>query len=477
MKPQIPFDLQAIEICRQELGEAARRLEDRQKITGSLIENLGMITLGTMAIGSQEKGILCTGNNMLAHGKLPFTSGVIWAEGHGGLEHQQENVIGLGRLRSIKQLSLLGFPVKQGQLSYAIGFGHTRFLHTYDVIAIGLICAHNVGVKGKDLLALNLALAMHDVFTPACGDLMKFIDGRAFDEDSQLSTLLNHEPYLKMCGDLGIKPEEPIRICQEKNGLLCQIRDLADTLGYTAQDLSVLLSFFEPKRFRKCPDCYEDPEEQLLLEEVYALRSDFALLWENIETDSSGNLVFTDTERLYTFLRTRAILFRIIYYNQQTRNVEYLLGIRMIKLLIEKGILEYGQFISELSDEEIWDKVKDETGYDPSHSHNGALGTTHKFSSLDLARRYVQKKSDENTCALIYKWPSATKSKVNYWRVKVKDRTVPWGEAYPEKAAEIEKIMRQHDGYFVSLISFNHLHEISPLYWDELKQLEQSVLC
>lgn len=479
-KPE--FEIEEVHRCKKGLKKIASEIK-RGRITAKKIRKLGVIRLGTMLVGSGNFGSLYTTDHpsVMARCWLPYTGGLIWLEGDHGLEHQQSWVVDLHRLQSIKQLSLLCFPVKQGSNQHSIDFRHTRFMHTYDVISIGLLCAHNTKVAGNDLLALTIALAIHDAFTPSCGDLMKFVNYEKYDEDEQLSTLMNHKPYLKMCEELGIKPEEPIRICQEKNGLLCQIRDFADTLAYTARDLSMFLEFFGMCPPPECGEHYEDPEDQLLLEEVYKYRQDngdFALLWEDVETDSEGNLVFTDAERLHTFLRVRAIMFRILYYNRQTRNIEYLLGIRMVKLLLEENILGHNQFIGELSDENaIWWKIFETTGYNPSYLHNGALGMTYEFTSLELARRYVQKESNDQKCGLIYQWPSATKSKVNYWKVKCTDgRILPWGEAYPEQAAEIEKIMWQHHGWFVSIIHREHLHEIHPKYWDKLKQLEQSAL-
>lgn len=481
------FDLAAFIGCLEDLREMfPNDVTADTHLTAELIHSHGAVRLGTMLVGSDTKAGLYTTDDdrVLARAPLPYTRGLMWLEGNEGLEHQHSWVVGLHRLQRIKQLSLLAFPVRQGQSTFALDFNHTRFMHTYDVITHGLLCAHNAQVVGKSLSALTIALVIHDLFTAACGDLMKFVNYKLFDEDARLSTLLSHKPYVDMCEKLGVDPKEPLCICQQKEGTLCQIRDFADTIAYTARDLSVFLGFFGRKLISEDLYLYEKPEDQLLFEELLEFRddaSDFALLWEDLITDEHGNLVFTNSERLEKFLRVRAILFRVLYYNRQTRNVEYLLGIRLVKILLEEGVLHYNLFQGEKSDEgSIWWKVFETTGYNPSFMHDGQVGMTCEFDSFDSAKRYVESvtsgAASKNTCGLIYKWPSQTKSKVNYWRVTTPSGVKLWGEAFPEKAAGIESIMRLGDVYHVAVIKRKNLRHINQQYWLKLKGLELSVL-
>ncbi len=446
------------------------------------IHKHGITSLGTMSIASMRHGEdFTTGDDwFLARAFLPYTNGLFWLEGTFGIAHQLGWVVELQRLMRIKQLSLLCFPVRQGEPSCSIDFHHTRFLHTYDVIVHGLLCAHNAGIKGKDLIALEIALAIHDLFTPACGDLMKFVDFKRFDEDARLTKLLDHEPYVTMCAHFEIDPKEPIRICQERNCALSRIRDFADTLAYTARDLSALMGYFESGTAMTQTQIYENPEDQALLQELLRYRhdkSDFALLFEGIELDERGNLVFKSADRLKTFLRIRAILFRILYYNRQTRNVEYLLGIRLVKMLLGKGILTLEVFEGPNSDDgSIWSGIYKETGYNPSFMHNGAIGKTTSFETQELAEAHVKKFASDTVCGLIYKWPSQTRSKVNYWYVKTADGPKLWCDQFPNAAEEINRIIQPTGKYHVALINKVELPHMKEKYWQELKRFELVLL-
>ena len=137
------FNLKEIEKCIQGLKEISVTLPNNKKITSQIIQSHGAIRLGTMLIGSQT--MYCTDHgDVLSRCHMPYTNGLVWYEGYGGLEHQHGSVVDISRLQNIKQLALLAFPVKQSYNSLTTDFRHTRFLHTYDVIAHGLLCAHNI---------------------------------------------------------------------------------------------------------------------------------------------------------------------------------------------------------------------------------------------------------------------------------------------------------------------------------------------
>lgn len=464
----------------------AKVVPPETRITQELIGQYGAIALpGGVVIGSfrtNSNFYHTQSSAILGRSNLPYSE-LMWLEGVDSIPHQLCWVVGLARLNLIKQLSLLHFPVTQGMSISSGDFCHTRFLHTGDVVATGMLCAHNAAAAGKlklsrkDLIALCIALGIHDLFTPACGDMMKFIDPKRYDEDAQLTQLLESNPYVDMCDQLEIDPKEPVRICQEKKGVLCKIRDFADTLAYTARDLSMFLGC--PALREGAPDeWYEGAEDQMLFEKVWRLQKTVQLTpWEDMYANEDGDLVFTDHQKLHDFLYIRACMFRLLYYNRQTRNIEYLLGIRLVRMLIEEGVLNHDLFLnSNVEDGTIWDKVRGTTGYNPGFLNNGQLGMTHLFHSLDTAKEFVAQEGNDQICGLIYQWPSATKSKVGFWKVIKDGEEVFYNEAYPEDAAGIEKIMTLHKDYFVVLFRREHLHQIRPGYWAKLKQLENCVL-
>jgi hypothetical protein len=471
------FSLRDFQAAERSLLTLAKPAKPEERITRDLLRKKTAITLGDFILSDDHPLYTTDHQVVFARANLPYTDGVAWFEAESGLAHQLGWTVNLGRLRGIKQLALLGPPVCQNRRQTTLTFNHDRFLHTYDVYALGMICAHNMGVKGKDLVALRLSLLVHDLFTPACGDLMKFIDKKAYDEDALLAKLLSDDRWIHLCGELGVNPAEPIRIAQKKDGVLCSIRDLADTLAYVARDLHA----FHGQYPGDWKEWYENEEDRLLEDELRSVSAnpEAFTLWESVRPGKDGSIVVNNHEKLYQFLFARACLFRLLYYHRQTRHIEYVLGIRIVKTLIEKGVFSEDDFFGERSsDERIWHKVNEETGYLCYGLHHGDRGKTWHFDTLAKARAHVGRVCErfEGACGLIYTWPSTPKTKVGMWRVEKGGREMPWNEAYPEKAQRIEEIMRLPAGYYGSIAWRKRLPHINDKYWKILCEKSSSVV-
>lgn len=471
------FSLKSAQLSEFQLTTLAQKIAKNQRITSALLNERQAIIIGDFILSKNIDLYTTDDQSVMARCHLPYTNGVAWFEGWDGLAHQQSWVTGLARLHNIKQLSLLGYPVGQGLPQFSMEFHHTRLVHTYDVYTIGMIIAHNLGICEKDFLALRLSLLNHDLFTPACGDLMKFVDRVKYDEDELLTQLLEDEHWIEMCRQLEIDPYEPVRIAQEKDGLLCGIRDFADTLAYVARDLFMFQGMYPAQ----LSSWYEAPFDQMLEAELRGIESGPTPfdLWQHVHRGENDTLVFDDSDKLYKFLFARACLFRLLYYHRQTRHVEYIIGIRMMKILLSKHILEEEDFFGHYgSDSTVLSKVQEETGYGPSGFHDGTLGETHAFENIEHARTYIGKIAKENpdVCGLIYTWPSATKSKVGLWSVYQNGKEVPFNVAYPEKAERIEGLMKLQNGCFGAIINKNRLPYLKPTYWKLLRKLSLDVV-
>jgi hypothetical protein len=413
--------------------------------------------------------------SVLGRAYLPYHDGIFWLEADENLARGVQYALDLCRLFNVRQLSLLGYPVCQARRQMGHDFTHNRHIHTSDVYAIGLLLAHNLGVVGDDLTALRLALLIHDGFTPAGGDAMKFVDKDAFDEDARLSELLDDEAWIELCVRCGVFPELPIRICQEKDGLLAQIRDLADTLAYVSRDLHQLAGF---TREKYVPAWHEDDETRRLaavLGQIASIPNAFTL-WESVRRSRDGrSIVVENHRRLETFLRARALLFRLLYYNRQARNVEYIIGIRLVQELMKDGLITVDDCIRSRGkcsiDELLWHFVEEQTGYNPDHWHRGQRGMTDTFQTLPEAKQNAMRWTTKHHCAIIYRWPSATKTKTSSWLVEKGGVEMPWSEAYPNRSADIESIMHTPTCYWVARIHRDHLSRLRPAWWKRLHEL------
>ncbi len=450
-----------------------------ERITRTLIQRRA-VALGDFALDSSPSAYVTDDDSVLGRCWIPYSGGIAWFESVNGLAHQLGWVLGLIRLREIRQLALLSPAVRQdeGHSQSSFGFDHNRLLHTYDVYAIGMIIAHNLGVKGRDFMALRLGLLVHDMFTSACGDLMKFVDRKRYDEDEMLSRLLEDERWTHLCSEVGIDPREPIRIDQEKDGILCSIRDLADTVAYVSRDLHMLYGYHA-----KDYSFYEEESDRLLEQELVFIADNpnAFCVWESVRRGKNDTIVIDNHEALHKFLLARALLFKLLYYHRQTRHVEYMLAVRLIKIMMDRGHISPEDFFGERGiDNIIWDKVEEETGFRDGLFHHSANGETHFFRTLEEAQCHVRLSTMGNArlCGLIYAWPSATKSKTGNWNVSVGGKEMPWSEAYPDKARRVEDIMRMEKGYHVAILNRESYgpRKIKPGYWSALRDQGETVV-
>lgn len=254
-----------------------------------------------------------------------------------GLLLESLREFGMYRLMNIPQLARLNDPDNAPENSVrADNFNHTRFAHSLDVCALASVIGYNAKLNTAQITALQIGTATHDVLTPAGGDTTKIIDRMAFDEDLHYPSHLQSEKVRSFCDENEIDASLILDTVVGK-GLLSDIRDFADKLAYTARDLD---HFIAPADllFKKTEML---PSRKPILDYMATLPNNGAgalNLWQDVKV-IDGKMVVTDADKLYAFLKIRALMFRQLYTNPKARYNEALLYSSLMKYLYSESIL------------------------------------------------------------------------------------------------------------------------------------------
>ena len=349
---------------------------------------------------------------------------------------EASRVFHLGRLQGIKQLSFIHDPVVRA-IDRGCGtlmFNHTRLLHVLDTYVIYNVIAHNLGLSGVQLNTGSTAAISHDALTPAGGDSVKMIDPPAFDEDAHYPELLVGSEWEKYQSRYQIDRDLLVRTILGE-GLLGQILDIADKSSYIARDTLAFLG-------TETPDRKFQYSEYTAVGDIVREDPFVCAIWENIQR-YDGQLVFSNPKRLGRFLTLRALMFRGLYYNPYSRFFEYLIGKGFVKYLYQKGEITRQQLLEE-QDPWIEGKISEVIGcpYFLGLFHDLSRSRIEECDSIELAQKRLHEFDDDpSTIVILDDFQLVGKSGTGKFFVRDGRKVVPFRQACPEVAGEIEGIM------------------------------------
>lgn len=261
--------------------------------------------------------------------RLPFSSTDFYAElyEHDGtvfyeLWHAEPFI----RLSRVSQLGYLVPPrpedwdPNQNILYLPPTFSHTRSTHSLLVACLMEVVLARNGFGQKERDPVVLMAGCHDIAMPAGGDPIQAMDPDELDEEKNFSLVLTRYGLDRRWEEMfGFNLEE----AQEwvvNGGLFGQLLDVVDKIAYTALDC-FHVGRARPGRIRDF--CLEHP---LLMD-----------VWEDIRfTKDRKRFGFVSPERLYDFLKLRALEHTEFLQNPEARRVDLTL-VRLLKPLYEKG--------------------------------------------------------------------------------------------------------------------------------------------
>lgn len=254
-----------------------------------------------------------------------------------GLLLEASHAFGMNRLNYIPQLARLNDPDNKPEHSVrADNFYHTRFTHSLDVCAIASVIAVNCRLDQSNTTAVQIGALTHDVLTPAGGDTTKIIDRATFDEDAHYEEHLRSDRVTTFCEQNSVDTELVLQVVTGE-GALSDIRDFADKLAYVARDLDAFTAPFESLYARI--ELLPARKDTITFLKTLPNQGEAALtVWENTSI-IDDRLVIEDPEKLYTFLKLRAFLFRDLYTNPDARYNEALIYSSLLQYLYSESLV------------------------------------------------------------------------------------------------------------------------------------------
>lgn len=360
--------------------------------------------------------------------------GIGYVIGEGGMTEDVYRTFPLDRLGRVRQLAYLHEPNHpQNTPSIEVPFPHSRLSHSYDVyVNAALIIARNPCLAPIANHILVAALT-HDTLTPAGGDATKLIDPIAFDEDVQYRNLLHGEKWEALARKYNLNRDLLISIVLGQ-GIGGRVLDLADKSAYLACDLSQYLF----RGHMNGPHQYAD--QYLVLSKMSREYPRICALWQYAEVDGE-NLVITNAPALNRFLHLRARMFKWLYYNPNSRIIEYITAMKVIGWAYHTGRISAEQLLT-WGDDGLERHLQREFRYRLSHvSLEQAL--MEEFPTLALAeRRAAELNMNPELLVMVDAFTTQTKNGAKSFCVRKSGKVMTFAEAYPADTAVLEQFVQ-----------------------------------
>lgn len=230
------------------------------------------------------------------------------------------NCLRLGRLDSIKSLSRLAAVSSVPDQYYLRDFSHTRSSHSLLVARVAEKTAWQNNLPEEDVKLIIVAHLLHDQGTPALGNPVMAVDYPNLNEEDFWWDGLEESGGGEFLKRHHVNKEAVDLIIHNK-GVFGRYLDIFDRIIYTAEDAYALVGPVI-KEDKDSPGI-TDPTFGEICQEI-AKNPYFGDLYQEVKIDDQNQTVFfTNPERLYSFLKIRALLTQKIYLHplNQARDV------------------------------------------------------------------------------------------------------------------------------------------------------------
>lgn len=211
---------------------------------------------------------------------------------------------------------------------------HNRYVHSLDVACNIELIMRNNGFSEKDITKWIILGLLHDIATPAFGDLTMKAFPQLKEEES-FSTYMQYYPkvveYIQSHFDISL---EELQSWVKNEGIIGKILDIADRLAYTARDVSsVSRGTLLSEEQNNIPG---KSIGNILEKDPYI----FDIMMEISVKDNQ--IVFENSARLKNILFLRATMHNLIYLNPYLWTREEYFGL-ILQYLVEEWFLSLTQ--------------------------------------------------------------------------------------------------------------------------------------
>lgn len=378
-----------------------------------------------------------------------------YLEGRGML-YDTENTFHIGRLRDIKQLSLArGVTYPDGDIEFVEGFHHHRYLHSFDALAVATLLANNCGLSKDDFKILQIAALSHDYRTPAGGDTTKKIDPPAFDEDARYGEIFETDEWKEFSAvyNITFEQQELLRKTILGEGVLGKLLDLSDKIAYVSRDLQRYL--YQEARLVKG---YKGSPGFEKIKDLVEENPDLCSFWDSVEV-VGDRVVINDGAKLANFLKVRALLWKFLYENCEGGFSEAILHEYVRRFLYKKGELT-SDFLLKVGDTDLATVERDFLGVSWESQFRMKLPyQSQAFFDLKGAHAFAAiYQDDPEKIVVVDNFKIASTPSTKKFLVKDKEgKIVPFNEAFPEEASEIDSTMDAPRKFVVYVVSLKDI--------------------
>lgn len=316
---------------------------------------------------------------------------------------------------------------------------HNRISHSLVVPFV----AEEIGKRNRlplqEITNLTLAGAFHDVGTPAFGDILKQLDPKNLDEE---------DFWWESLGKYGqafvtqFTTQETLDSIIKNKGVLGEILDIADRITYTMKDLYSVQ--WTPGSNPKLPE----------INEVLSKHRDIGNIYKDVRVDrKSGKVFFKNPDRLYAFLKIRALLHKYLYLHPVNQGRELLLAKAVDPLYDPINGPITPSLLRKMGDEDLILVLKDT--YPEAFSLDSGFDIVNwfpkfeKFGTEEDARlREQELKKQKRVPVIGIKKIRGFDPGISY-NVSSNGQIVAFSEARPEEARELQEMGESTKGIFL----------------------------
>lgn len=368
-------------------------------------------------------------------------------------------VFGVDRLAGVKTLGSIAYITRKQDYLYFLPFHHNRFSHSLTVALVAGEIGKQNQLSRQEVDTLIVSGIIHDRATPAKGDLVMRLDKKNLDEEKWWAEGLTEKAFLAL-DKLGICDED-IDMAIKGEGKLGSILDIADKITYVCQDLYFISANLGTIN-RNDYLLYL----HLLLKEYPKIGN----IYQRVMI-RDGEAFFEDPKELGRFLMLRANLFRNLYNHPINQAREKLLTAMIKPFYNSEGPIAdkplFPKALRELRDFELMDFLFQQ--YRPALSDRYLEETLafwypsyDRFSSLDQARAKERRMvKDGKYVSLGVDYIKGFKAAVDSKTVDEQGRVDCFSNLYPQRAAKIDAISKEIEGYYVYYVPNSNFHFVN----------------
>jgi HD superfamily phosphohydrolase len=394
--------------------------------------------------------------------ELPYT-GFGYVIEDSGLAVDFYNHLGMHRLFGVRQLGFMHDNVHRvlGFTTLTSEFTHSRGLHQLDVYAVMQRIIENNPCLYPERTVLLAAAISHDGRTPAGGDTTKLVNLDLFNEETNYKDYFKFPKWKFLMRKYKIDENQLYSIIQGE-GLLGQVLDIADKIAYIARDSFMFMGRESHPYEERSPLFVEG--RNLIKQDPYICD-----VWQYVKI-TNGKVTVENGQKLSNYLKLRAIMFKELYNQRESRFVEYMLSKRVIKYLFNHNEINLQELLK-WPDFRLEEKIDNYFGvklFSISFTHS----KIYTFETeKEMQNAFLLFAKDRNFLPIVDDFKMVTTNAVKKFNVLLHGESVNFSLAYPKEAQEIEDIMNFGKGeWAIYLISLKDLR-IPNYKYDLMREL------